>query len=187
MKPIRGDSNDTHRLRADAGTTGFCCWKMLRQDTLCQARRPGKDVIRERRHELKNFRHQALAVAVFLLLATLAVTPDAAATAQEKPQSKPPTQKQEKRVRGQRDMADGQIKDVRCNGRTMDMVFDTSEEILHLHASNYFKVDFSAINFTPKGTMNPCKEGKGMYARVYFYHIKGHPHDGDLISVQLRK
>jgi hypothetical protein len=26
-----------------------------------------------------------------------------------------------------------------------------------------------------------------MYARVYYYHIKGHPKEGDLISVELRK
>ena len=28
---------------------------------------------------------------------------------------------------------------------------------------------------------------KGMYARVYYYHIQGHPREGDLISVEFRK
>jgi hypothetical protein len=136
---------------------------------------------------LKNFRHQALAFAGFLLLAPLAPLPCSTSAAQVKPPSKPPAQEQEKRVRGRRDMADGQIKSVTCKGRAMDMTFDDSDEILYLHADNYFKVDFSAINYTPSGTMNPCKTAKGMYARVYYYHIKGHPRQGGLISVQFRK
>lgn len=84
-------------------------------------------------------------------------------------------------------MADGQIKTITCKGRVMDMTFDDSYEILHLHTDNYFKVNFSAINFTPSGTMNPCKTARGMYARVHYYHIKGHPKEGELISVELRK
>jgi len=136
---------------------------------------------------LKRFRIQAVAVAGFLLLALGSSA--AARGAQEKSPSKQPAQeeKQEKRVRGAKDMADGQIKTITCKGRVMDMTFDDSYEILHLHTDNYFKVNFSAINFTPSGTMNPCKTAKGMYARVYFYHIKDHPKEGELISVELRK
>ena len=65
-------------------------------------------------------------------------------------------------MRGARDMADGQVRTVTCKGRAMDMTFDDSYEILRLHSDNYFKVDFSAINFTPSGTMNPCKTAQGM-------------------------
>jgi len=132
------------------------------------------------------FRLQVAAVAALLLLAAPAF---AAAHGRERPSSNAPTkeQKQQKRVRGAEDMADGQIKNVICKGRALDMDFDDSYEILHLHTDNYFKVNFSAIDFTPKGILNPCKTVKGMYARVYYYHIKGHPHEGDLISVQLRK
>lgn len=90
-------------------------------------------------------------------------------------------------ARGALDMADGQIKSVGCKGRSLDMVFDADDEILHLHTDNYFRVDFSAINFTPKGVMNPCKQAKGMYARVYFYHIKGQPHKGILTTVEFRE
>lgn len=135
---------------------------------------------------LKMYQLQVVAVAALLLLAAPAV---AASRNQEKPSAKASAkeQKQQKRVRGAEDMADGQIKNVTCKGRALDMDFDDSYEILHLHTDNYFKVDFSAIDFTPKGIMNPCKTVKGMYARVYYYHIKGHPLEGDLISVQLRK
>lgn len=122
-------------------------------------------------------------------MAALASPTSGAATMQEKVTSKQPAQeqKQQKRVRGARDMADGQIKTVTCKGRAMDMTFDDSDEILHLRTDNYFNVNFSAINFTPSGTMNPCKTVQGMYARVHYYHIKGHPKEGELISVELRK
>ena len=130
---------------------------------------------------------QAAAVAWFLLLALLSGT--AARGTQEKQGSKQPEQeqKQEKRVRGPRDMADGQIKTVTCKSRAMDMTFDDSYEILRLHTDDYFKVNFSAINFTPGGTLNPCRTAKGMYARVYYYPIKGQAKEGELISVELRK
>ncbi|HET7212161.1 MAG TPA: hypothetical protein VFL79_01115 [Terriglobia bacterium] len=138
---------------------------------------------------MKKLRIQAVAWAGFLLMALPASPPSAAATMQEKATSKQPVkeQKEEKQVRGARDMADGQIKTVTCKGRAMVMIFDDSDEILHLRTDNYFKVNFSAINFTPSGTMNPCKTVQGMYARVHYYHIKGHPKEGELISVELRK
>lgn len=130
----------------------------------------------------------ALAGAACLALAGFAPQM-AAASGQQKASSKQPAQeqKQEKREWGQRDMADGQIKTVTCKGHALDMTFDDSYEILHLHADDYFKVNFSAINFTPSGIMNPCKTAQGMYARVHYYDIKGHPKEGDLISVELRK
>lgn len=84
-------------------------------------------------------------------------------------------------------MVDGQVKTVTCKGRTLDMSFDDSYEIQRLHTDSYFKVQFGAINFTPSGIMNPCKIAKGMHARIYYYHIKGHPKEGKLISVELRK
>lgn len=138
---------------------------------------------------LQTFQIRAAPVVGFLLLPLVLLSSTAARGAQEKTHSKQPAQqeKQEKRVRGAKDMADGQIKTVTCKGRTLDMTFDDSYEILRLHTDNYFKVNFSAINFTPSGTMNPCKTAQGMYARVYYYHIKGHPREGELISVELRK
>jgi hypothetical protein len=138
---------------------------------------------------LRNFQLRTLVVAGFLLFMPFIPLSGGASAALAKPQSKQPgqEQKQEKRARGRRHMADGQIKDVTCKGRALDMAFDDSDKILRLHTDDYFKVDFSAINFTPGGTMNPCKTVKGMYARVYYYRIEGHPREGELISVELRK
>jgi len=158
-----------------------------RRPRLYTCRRLGEYI--RRRFALKNFRLQACTLGGFLIVALLAPCWSAAAAAQTKTRIIPdaPAHKYPHRERGALDMADGQIKDVQCRGRAMDMVFDDSNEILRLHTDNYFKVDFSAINFTPKGILNPCKQAKGMYARVHFYHIKGHPREGELTSVELRK
>ncbi len=134
---------------------------------------------------MKRLQIQAAAIVGFLLLALLSAA--AAQGTQEKQGSKQPAQKQDKRARGPKEMADGQIETVTCKGRSMDMTFDDSYAILRLHTDDYFKVNFSAINFTPSGTMNPCKTTGGMYARIFYYPIKGHPKEGELISVELRK
>ena len=137
---------------------------------------------------MKKLRVPAIALAGLMMMPLTMVASNTNAT-QSRSQSRQsaPEAKKEKRVRGRKDMADGQIKSVNCKGRAMDMVFDGSYETLRLHTDDYFKVEFSAINFTPSGEMNPCKTANGMYARVYYYQIKGHSHEGDLISVQLRK
>ncbi len=138
---------------------------------------------------MKNLRLQALTAAAFLLLALLSPFGSAASAAPAAQAAKPSIQAGKATATEQvaDDMADGQIKSVQCKGKSLDMVFDASDGILRLHTDNYFKVDFSAINFTPKGIMNPCKKAKGMYARVYYNHVKGHPHRGILVSVQFRK
>lgn len=138
---------------------------------------------------MKKFPVYAPVLAVILMLVPLPPLVSSTNAAQSKAESKKSSREQKpgKRVRGEKDMADGQIKSVTCKGRAMNMVFDGSYETLHLFTANYFKVEFSAINFTPHGKMNPCKTAKGMYARVYYYHIKGKPHEGELISVQFRK
>jgi len=138
---------------------------------------------------MKSLRLQALTAATFLLLALLLPFGSAASAVPATQAAKPGIQASKATATEQvaDDMADGQIKSVQCKGKSLDMVFDASDEILRLHTDNYFKVDFSAINFTPKGIMNPCKQAKGMYARVYYNHIKGHPHRGILVSVEFRE
>ena len=138
---------------------------------------------------MKSLRLQALASAAFLLLALLLAFGSAASAAPAAQAATPSIQAGKAAATEQvaDDMADGQIKSVECKGRALDMVFDASDEVLSLHTDNYFKVDFSAINFTPKGVMNPCKQAKGMYARVYYNHVKGHPHRGILVSVEFRE
>lgn len=90
-------------------------------------------------------------------------------------------------IRGPRDLAVGVIKTVKCDGLSLDMEFNAQRQELHLYTDNYFKIQFSALNFEPKGKLNPCREIQAMRARISYYDIKGHPGEGELISVELRK
>ena len=87
---------------------------------------------------------------------------------------------------GERDLSDGVIKSVVCRGRRLDMQLQTHEQLLHLYTANYFKVRFSAEGFQPKGTLNPCRDIRGMKAQAIFYDVPRRPNDGILISVELK-
>jgi tetratricopeptide (TPR) repeat protein len=89
---------------------------------------------------------------------------------------------------GPRDESNGVIKSVTCSSpASLDMVFETGHRILRLHTDNYFQVVYDAINFTPHGELNPCTHITGMKARAVFYDVEGHPDEGDLISLGLKK
>ncbi|HET7216079.1 MAG TPA: hypothetical protein VFL79_21000 [Terriglobia bacterium] len=67
------------------------------------------------------------------------------------------------------------------------MEFKTQQRELHLYTDNYFQIEFSALNYKPTGELYPCTQIQTMKARISFYDIKGHPNDGELISVELSK
>ena len=90
-------------------------------------------------------------------------------------------------LRGQRDIANGIIESVKCSGSSLDMEFKAQQRELHLYTDNYFQIQFSALNYKPTGELYPCKQIQAMKARISFYDVKGHPDDGELISVELSK
>jgi hypothetical protein len=125
---------------------------------------------------------------IFLLLvAAAAWKAGALVTAEPLPAAAGLRSRKQNGARGPRDLTDGVIKEVHCRGARLNMDLQTAHETMHLFTNNYFKVDFSALGFTPTGKVNPCREIKGMKARVVFYDIKGRTDEGELISVELRK
>lgn len=99
----------------------------------------------------------------------------------------PPVLRHREGVRGPLDLAVGVIKTVKCSGVSLDMEFNSQHQMLHLYTGNYFMVQFRALNYKPKGTLYPCRQIQAMKARISFYDIKGHPNEGELISVELSK
>ena len=99
----------------------------------------------------------------------------------------PPVLRHREAARGARDIAVGVIETVKCSGPSLDMDFNSQHQVLHLYTDNYFHVQFSALNYKPTGKLYPCRQIQAMKARVSFYDIKGHPNEGELISVGLRK
>jgi tetratricopeptide (TPR) repeat protein len=106
----------------------------------------------------------------------------------EDPDLQPPVLMHRPENQGPRDESEGVIKSVTCSSpAVLDMVFQTHHQILLLHSDNYFQVEYRALNFTPRGELNPCQQISGMKARAVFYDVKGHAEKGILISVDLMK
>lgn len=90
--------------------------------------------------------------------------------------------------RGQRDVAEGTIRDVRCSMPSMmDLTFDAVGGAVRLHSDNYFEVVYTAKNFTPTGELLPCTQLQGKKARIVFFEYKGQRNSGELVSIELTK
>ncbi|HEY5256014.1 MAG TPA: DUF1570 domain-containing protein [Acidobacteriaceae bacterium] len=58
---------------------------------------------------------------------------------------------------------------------------------ISLYSNNYLHIEFSASNFTPQGTMNPCTTIEGMKARVQYAEVSDKSIAGQILSVELTK
>jgi tetratricopeptide (TPR) repeat protein len=82
----------------------------------------------------------------------------------------------------------GTIKDVQCSlPAVMELKVDGDGKTLSLHSNNYFKIQFSAVNFTPEGELHPCADLDGMKANVQFFEASGKSAEGQIFSIELSK
>jgi tetratricopeptide (TPR) repeat protein len=82
----------------------------------------------------------------------------------------------------------GTIKDVQCSlPAIMELKVEGDGKTLPLHSNNYFKIQFTALNFTPGGELHPCTDLEGMKADVEFFEASGKSSEGQIFSIELRK
>jgi len=62
----------------------------------------------------------------------------------------------------------GVLKNVRCNTPAIDLNVIVAGRTLGLHSSNYFKIDYTVLDFTLKGNLNPCADLEGRPAKVEY-------------------
>jgi hypothetical protein len=55
------------------------------------------------------------------------------------------------------------------------------------HSNNYFKIQFTAANFTPASELHPCTDLEGMKAHVEFFEALGKSAEGQIFSIELSK
>lgn len=60
----------------------------------------------------------------------------------------------------------GRIRDVKCSFPAVIEFRVEGAKSLSFYNNNYYKLDFSALGFTPAGTLQPCSDIDGMKARV---------------------
>jgi tetratricopeptide (TPR) repeat protein len=58
---------------------------------------------------------------------------------------------------------------------------------LSFYSNDYFKINFSASNFTPKGDLHPCTDLNGLKARVEYSETSDKAEDGQIVSMVLSK
>lgn len=81
----------------------------------------------------------------------------------------------------------GVLKDVHCNNPEMDLTVTSKVKNLSLHADNYFQIQFTALNFTPQGDLNPCKDLEGQPAKVEYVESADESVSPRVLSVELHK
>jgi hypothetical protein len=87
-----------------------------------------------------------------------------------------------------REVADGTITESKCTGSaTLELTVTSPAGTRQLYSDNYFKIPYSALNYTPQGILNPCSDMKGMRAHITYRPAKDHPEQGEIVEVQLRK
>jgi hypothetical protein len=69
----------------------------------------------------------------------------------------------------------------------MDFEVVGAKKTIKLYSNQYYNLDLSALGFTPKGEMNPCKDLEGFKARVQYAESVDKSVDGQVVSVELRK
>jgi Tfp pilus assembly protein PilF len=89
---------------------------------------------------------------------------------------------------GPRHTAVGVIRAVECTyPAVIEFRVETAAKPVALFSNNYFKIDITALNFTPGDSMNPCKDIEGMKAKVQYTESSDKTVDGQIISIELRK
>lgn len=81
----------------------------------------------------------------------------------------------------------GVLKDVRCDSPTLDLTVTSRANTVTLHADNYFKIRFTALNLNLRGELEPCTDLENRTAKVEYLESAdktGAPH---LIAVELHK
>jgi tetratricopeptide (TPR) repeat protein len=82
----------------------------------------------------------------------------------------------------------GVLHSIQCSyPSVMDFEVVGAKKTIKLYSNQYYNLDLSALGFTPKGEMNPCKDLEGFKARVQYAESVDKSVDGQVVSVELRK
>jgi len=82
----------------------------------------------------------------------------------------------------------GVIRDVTCAYPTvLEMRFVSAGKTYNFYNNDFSKIDLSALGFTPKDSMNPCRDFEGLKARIQYSESPDKTIDGKVFAVELRK
>ncbi|WP_446743173.1 tetratricopeptide repeat protein [Silvibacterium acidisoli] len=89
---------------------------------------------------------------------------------------------------GPTQIASGIIHGVQCSSpATLDLNLQGTKATLALYSGNYFRIEYSALNFTPEGEIHPCKDLEGMKAKIAYAASSDKTVAGQVVSIELSK
>jgi tetratricopeptide (TPR) repeat protein len=89
---------------------------------------------------------------------------------------------------GPKHEAFGSVRDVKCSyPSVIEFRVEGTIKTVSLYSNNYYKIEFTALGFTPEGAIQPCSDIEGMKARVQYAESSDKTVDGQVIAVELRK
>ncbi len=85
-------------------------------------------------------------------------------------------------------MVEGVIRGVHCNGPgVLELSVESAKGSVLLYSNDAYKIDFRALNFTPKDAIQPCQNLEGMKARVHYFATADKTVGGQITIVALWK
>jgi len=89
---------------------------------------------------------------------------------------------------GQMHVVRGVIRGVTCSyPSVIQLRVENPTKKLSLYNNNYYKVDYSAANFTPKGDVHPCEDLEGTKAEVEYFVTADKTVDGQIVGIMMIK
>lgn len=84
--------------------------------------------------------------------------------------------------------ARGVLRGVTCGyPAVIELRLEGGAKTLSLYNNNYYKVTYSAANFTPSGDIHPCQDLEGMKAEVEYFVTADKTTDGQIVGIMMIK
>jgi tetratricopeptide (TPR) repeat protein len=90
-------------------------------------------------------------------------------------------------ARGPHRFVTGVLKNVHCDAPIMDLTVDSSGKLIALHSENYYKIEYSTLNFKPSGDLKPCQDLEGRPAKVEYVESSDASAAARVLAVELHK
>lgn len=81
----------------------------------------------------------------------------------------------------------GVLKAVHCDAPDLDLTVNSGAKTLSLHSDNFYKIQFTALNFQPSADLKPCVDLENRPAKVEYVESANHSDPPHLIAIELHK
>jgi Tfp pilus assembly protein PilF len=81
----------------------------------------------------------------------------------------------------------GMLQNVHCHGPGIELTVAAKGKTMALHRGNYYKIEFTALGFTPKGDLSPCRDLEGVSAKVEYVESSAKPATAYVVAIEVHK